>query len=54
MPGLDCFAHFLGWMRFRDRHELNFIYCPTSFCSCSRDLLANALKIFGNAHQLRL
>jgi hypothetical protein len=38
----------LGWVRFRDRHELNFIYWAISFCGCLRDLVANALKIFGN------
>jgi len=54
MPGLDCLAHFLGWMLFRDRHELNFIYWATSFCSRLRDSLANALKIFGNRDHAEL
>jgi hypothetical protein len=38
----------LGWVRFRDCHELNFIHWATSFCGCLRDLVANALKIFGD------
>jgi hypothetical protein len=54
MPGLDCLAHFLGWMRFRDRHELNFIYWATSFCSRLRDLLSDTLKIFGNRDHAEL
>jgi hypothetical protein len=48
LPGLDCLAYLLGWVRFRDRHELNVIYWAISFCGCLRDLVANALKIFGN------
>src|ERR1044072_1331391 len=54
LAGLDCLAYLLGWVRFRDRHEFNFISRAISFCGCFRDSVANALKFFGNAHQLRL
>ena len=54
MPGLDCLAHFLGWMRFRDRHELNVIYCATSFCSRLGDLLSDTLEDFRQSRPCRI
>jgi hypothetical protein len=41
-------------MRFRDSYELDVICRTTGFRGGLRDLPTNALKIFSNAHQLRL
>jgi hypothetical protein len=54
MPSVDCLAYFFGWMRFRDRYELDVICRTTGFRSGLRDLPTNARKIFSNAHQLPL
>jgi len=48
LPSLNRLAHFLRWMRFRDREKLDLFGGATSFRCRLRDLLPNALEVLGN------
>ncbi len=45
---VHCFANALGWMRLRDRHQLDRVSDATRLRRRSRNLFAHALDIFSD------
>jgi len=55
--GLSCLnrlAHFVGWVRFRDRNQFDFINGTAGFCGRLPDLFAYTFQVFGDRSHTRL